>query len=445
MESEQDHILDGRRIDIRRAVQDRPFIIVGQPPDRFGQPPDRFGRPLGRFGRPPDGPFGRPPGRFGQPPGRFGRPQPPQTVPVYQPRKIFVGGLHPDASETDVRRYFENFGRVVEAVIPREGFGFITFDSEDAVVRTLHPDCVHTILGKWVEVKRAEFRGRIQVAQQTTIINAIAKTIQVVEAEQCTVRCVTFSPSGSFLAVVFENRVRESDSITIWNLRTDEPTFVTEFNDPDVKSVEFSPDDRTLASSSRNWMKLWDLEKGGLLQTFDSHTDVVSHVQFSPDGATILSASKDKTIKLWETHTGILIDEFVGHGDGVEATCYSPDGNSFASASLDKSVRLWSFETCEAIRTFCGHTGGVTDVCFSPDGRTLVSSSSDHTVRVWDVNSVSAIMTLAGHGDEVSSVRFSPDGRTIASGSFDSKVKLWDAATGDELQVLEAVPLESGV
>lgn len=76
-------------------------------------------------------------------------------------KKIFVGGLPPTLSEDEFRQYFETYGVVTDVIImydqqtnrPR-GFGFISFDSEDAVDRVLHKT-FHDVNGKQVEVKRA--------------------------------------------------------------------------------------------------------------------------------------------------------------------------------------------------------------------------------------------------------------------------------------------------
>lgn len=81
--------------------------------------------------------------------------------------KIFVGGVSQDATEADFTGFFAQFGRVIDATLmmdkdtgrPR-GFGFVTFDSDAAVERVLdyHP---LEILGKPIEVKRAQPRGKI--------------------------------------------------------------------------------------------------------------------------------------------------------------------------------------------------------------------------------------------------------------------------------------------
>ncbi|XP_021739566.1 heterogeneous nuclear ribonucleoprotein 1-like [Chenopodium quinoa] len=76
-------------------------------------------------------------------------------------KKIFVGGLASTVTESDFRKYFDQFGIITDVVVmydhntqrPR-GFGFITYDSEDAVDRVLHRT-FHELNGKMVEVKRA--------------------------------------------------------------------------------------------------------------------------------------------------------------------------------------------------------------------------------------------------------------------------------------------------
>ncbi|KAL5700199.1 hypothetical protein ACHQM5_025677 [Ranunculus cassubicifolius] len=76
-------------------------------------------------------------------------------------KKIFVGGLASTVTESDFKNYFDQFGTITDVVVmydhntqrPR-GFGFITYDSEDAVEKVLFKT-FHELNGKMVEVKRA--------------------------------------------------------------------------------------------------------------------------------------------------------------------------------------------------------------------------------------------------------------------------------------------------
>ncbi|KAI9109065.1 hypothetical protein K1719_020020 [Acacia pycnantha] len=76
-------------------------------------------------------------------------------------KKIFVGGLASSVTESDFKKYFDQFGTITDVVVmydhntqrPR-GFGFITYDSEEAVEKVLLKT-FHELNGKMVEVKRA--------------------------------------------------------------------------------------------------------------------------------------------------------------------------------------------------------------------------------------------------------------------------------------------------
>ncbi|XP_078053661.1 heterogeneous nuclear ribonucleoprotein at 27C isoform X8 [Augochlora pura] len=78
--------------------------------------------------------------------------------------KVFLGGLPSNVTETDLRTFFNRFGKVMEVVIMYDqekkksrGFGFLSFEDEDAVDRCVAEHFVN-LNGKQVEIKRAEPR-----------------------------------------------------------------------------------------------------------------------------------------------------------------------------------------------------------------------------------------------------------------------------------------------
>ncbi|XP_062517143.1 uncharacterized protein LOC134192419 [Corticium candelabrum] len=86
-----------------------------------------------------------------------------QVVGSYEGRvkKIFVGGLSYNTTESDVRQYFSQYGEVLEIILMIDpstkrmrGFGFVTFDSEDCVEEVCK-EHFHSIKGKTVEAKKA--------------------------------------------------------------------------------------------------------------------------------------------------------------------------------------------------------------------------------------------------------------------------------------------------
>ena len=197
-----------------------------------------------------------------------------------------------------------------------------------------------------------------------------------------------------------------------------------------VRSVAFSPDGKTLATASRDKsIKLQNISTGKIISIFTGHQGGVWSVAFSPDGKTLATASEDKTIKLWNISTGKLISTFTGHQDFVISVAFSPDGKTLATASLDETIKLWNISTGKLISTFTGHQDFVWSVAFSPNGKTLATASRDNTIKLWDISTGKPISTFTGHKNEVVSVAFSPNGKTLATASWDN-IKLWDISTG---------------
>jgi len=78
--------------------------------------------------------------------------------------KVFLGGLPPNVTETDLRSFFDRYGKVLEVVIMYDqerrrtrGFGFVSFETDDPVERLVAEHFVN-LNGKQVEIKRAEPR-----------------------------------------------------------------------------------------------------------------------------------------------------------------------------------------------------------------------------------------------------------------------------------------------
>jgi WD40 repeat protein len=97
-----------------------------------------------------------------------------------------------------------------------------------------------------------------------------------------------------------------------------------------------------------------------------AHSDRVTSVAFSPDGSTIVSGSWDKTIKVWDAGTLAhhcsspspeLSDPMLGtaslelkaeqraHSYDINSVAFSPDGATIVSGSDDKTIKVWDAGT----------------------------------------------------------------------------------------------------
>ena len=70
-----------------------------------------------------------------------------------------------------------------------------------------------------------------------------------------------------------------------------------------------------------------DQIKLGIYTDLLGHNDKVSRVKFSPDFNFIASASFDETIKVWNKNSRELVCTLEGHVDVVTSIDFSPDGS----------------------------------------------------------------------------------------------------------------------
>ncbi|MGH3821138.1 MAG: WD40 repeat domain-containing protein, partial [Pseudonocardiaceae bacterium] len=204
-----------------------------------------------------------------------------------------------------------------------------------------------------------------------------------------------------------------------------------------VAARQFDTSPQTYASLQQT------LESTPRLRTLRGHTDTVTGVAFAPDGRTLATTSRDRTVRLWDLsdrdRPHPLGPPLTGHTDTVQGVAFAPDGRTLATTSTDRTVRLWDLSDHDRPHPLgpplTGHTDTVQGVAFAPDGRTLATTSTDRTVRLWDLTDRDRPHPLGppltGHTDTVYGVAFAPDGRTLATTSFDRTLRLWDLTDHD--------------
>ena len=195
-----------------------------------------------------------------------------------------------------------------------------------------------------------------------------------------------------------------------------------------VENVAFSPDGARILTASRDkTAKLWDAASGKLIASFGHQGRVLQGV-FSPDGTRILTASADGTAKLWDATSGKLITSFDHQDEEVNHATFSPDGTRILTASADETAKLWDAASGKLIASFA-HEDEVDDAVFSPDGARILTASKDKNAKLWDAASGKLIASFE-HQDAASHGAFSPDGARILTASRDKTAKLWDTASG---------------
>ncbi|GAA5887470.1 hypothetical protein JCM16303_003427 [Sporobolomyces ruberrimus] len=174
--------------------------------------------------------------------------------------------------------------------------------------------------------------------------------------------------------------------------------------DAGVTSVVLSPDGKFLAAGSLDTVvRIWDAENGQLVDKLKGHKDSVYSVAFSPDGKFLVSGSLDKTLKMWDMASlrstlasqqgkDVPVGEggktnclttLQGHKDYVLSVDISPDGAWIVSGSKDRGVQFWDPKTAKAQFMLQGHKNSVISVAVSDAGGLVATGSGDWSARIW--------------------------------------------------------------
>lgn len=207
----------------------------------------------------------------------------------------------------------------------------------------------------------------------------------------------------------------------------------------EVINVKFDLSGKYFGSAGMDCLaKVWDVQTGSCLNTFDKHTQEIVSVDFHPNESILLTASFDKTACLWDFHDNKCISTLSGHNGDVIGAYFSNDGTMIVTGSLDRTARIWDARNpSDPLFILRGHSGEVINVSFSVCSTKVATSSSDQTAKVWDSKTGKLISTCEGHREEVGKVVFNPQGSKILTASDDCTCRLWDIQDGNCLEVLE--------
>lgn len=294
----------------------------------------------------------------------------------------------------------------------------VAFSSNGTFLATAGGDRVAQVW--YIEDRRAEFGE-----QNGT---ALPHSLFVLAGHTGPVNGVAFSPYNQFIATVSRD-----GSIRLWN--------GTVFHSLLVTSIDFSPapdgkQEHLATGSADGMVKVWTIDPYAhpnrvFQQThiFTSHTDVVEHVAFSPDGQFLASDSLDGSVRVRDVITG---QETFSHThktkDQANAVAFSPDSMRLAGVFSDGEERSFPISQERPIN----------DIVFSlPDGAYLVvayGSSPAHNPAVLVYDKDGWRETLELDIAEVNRLIFCTDANTrtvLAMASKEGKVQLWDASADD--------------
>ena len=237
----------------------------------------------------------------------------------------------------------------------------------------------------------------------------------------------------------------KTDAVHIRDVATGKVLLQLAGHSYEVYSAAYSPDRSYIVTAGcdsedenrvchKSTARIWDAATGKELRRLTGHTGYIRSATYSPDGKTIVTASKDGTARIWDAATGEELHQLTGHTEGARSAAYSPDGKTIVTTSYDRTGRVWDAATGKELFRLGGDSdGGVYSAAYSPDGKSIVTANGDGTLRIWTAAAGRELRRLTGHAcnaDDncvVKSAAYSPDGKHIISTGVDGAVRTWDA------------------
>ncbi len=215
------------------------------------------------------------------------------------------------------------------------------------------------------------------------------------------VHALGFSPDGQMLLAWGEDQMLRTWDLTTGKERSARQVRLHDLSEPPqpvpgqphpnfpsdhLSWAAFTPDARTALLASAKSIYVVDVAGGREVFSFANPSGMLSCLDLSPDGQTLLVSGVDKKAHLIEVATGKEVRQ-VGLPDGIGKAAFAPDGRSVALAesSPHGSIRLLDAIALDERANFADPNASVRSLAFAPDGKMLAAGLSDTTAVLWEV------------------------------------------------------------
>ncbi|XP_060528349.1 GATOR complex protein WDR24 isoform X2 [Cylas formicarius] len=195
-------------------------------------------------------------------------------------------------------------------------------------------------------------------------------------------------------------------------------------------------DDHYLATAATNGhVCVWNLTKMGKAmqeQDYQDHKRTVNKVNFhATEAYKLISGSQDGTMRYFDIRTKNAVAVFQSNTESVRDVQFSPHNPYvFAAVSDNGSVQLWDVRKPEKYQQqYTAHSGPVFACDWHPETMWLATASRDKTIKVWDLISKPTLEYTIHTMASIGHVKWRPQYKYhIASCAIviDSSINVWD-------------------
>ena len=202
-----------------------------------------------------------------------------------------------------------------------------------------------------------------------------------------------------------------------------------------VRSIDVSPDGRTVASSdSEGIVLVWGLADGDVLQSWQAHDGVAYTVAYALDGQRVFTGGADHVLRSWRLDAADPELELIGHALAVRTALPTTDGKAM-SGGTDGNIVEWNLEGTSfpmLAEQIPEQSTRARAAVLSPERSMLALGDTRGSITVRDSATAKPLQAW-DIGETLDALAFVGDQRHVVSSDASGRLAIWDTSTGELL------------